>query len=288
MLGLGSNYIPMSAEPGLKPQPPVPTGIQDIDLQNQQAYQEALAYWNQQNALSSTAVTGTLTSTIPGGAQGITVAGVPGGLATTGSTTQIGSVLDQMASNLSGFATSVGNVFGINSSGSSTSSAFLQSFASVLGVDANGNPTGTGFLQTLASIFGVSIGGSKGVGGVSPSTLSAAPGMLKVSTGSNLVSTAMAQQSQALGDHLTATNARLTVETQITALSQQRVQSETQLVGLKMQEINADMARIAAHNNMILSTGKSASTLEDSMQAVYNSRARQGIGGFYGETANPL
>jgi hypothetical protein len=44
-LGFGGAFVNPSTEPGLKPVPPVKTGIAQIDLQNQLQYQQALAAW---------------------------------------------------------------------------------------------------------------------------------------------------------------------------------------------------------------------------------------------------
>jgi hypothetical protein len=84
---------------------------------------------------------------------------------------------------------------------------------------------------------------------------------------------------------------RLAVETTINNLSTTRISAETQLVNLKMQEIQADMQRINAWQSLLASAKVAApasATLEEQLQNVYETRGRQGFGGFYGETANPL
>jgi hypothetical protein len=114
--------------------------------------------------------------------------------------------------------------------------------------------------------------------------------VLSTTTPGKIVDTALATQSAALNAHVDAASQRLVVESQISQLSNTRIIAETQLVNLKMKEINADMIRIQAHNDLLhvkMSVG-STTTLEDQLQNVYQTRARQGIGGFYGETANPM
>jgi hypothetical protein len=54
MLGLGNAYVSVAQEPGLLPVAPVKTGIAEVDLQNQLEYQQALQYYNQQQALADT------------------------------------------------------------------------------------------------------------------------------------------------------------------------------------------------------------------------------------------
>jgi hypothetical protein len=170
-------------EPVMKPQPPVKTGVYEIDLQNQLAYQQALEYYNQQVGLSSTATISPIGS-LPGGLQGVT----PAGMAMPGS-----------------------------------------------------------------------------------EAITAGPGVTTIDT-SGLI----AKQ-------------RISIEQQINDLSNTRISAETELVNLKMKEIAADMQRVQMYKDLLTgvkSTG--ALPLEDQLQAVYQSRARMGVGGFYGETTNPL
>ena len=105
MMGLGGQYINPTQEPGLAPIPPVPTGIASVDEQNNLAYQQALAYYNQQKSLSSTSTIGALPSS--NGSMGLTLAGA---VPTTGSTQALGSILDQLATGISSLVTLLGGV----------------------------------------------------------------------------------------------------------------------------------------------------------------------------------
>lgn len=238
MIGLGSSYVSPGEEPGLMPIPPVPTGIQWIDEQNQLQYQQALAYYNQQAGLSSSSMIGALPLTgVPGGTMGVTVAGA-GSAATTTSATTLGWALDSLASNIATLITGLQQIFGISTSGGTAI------------------PTGTGLSATNDLKL-------------------AAVGSIQASTDS-LVSAA--QQ-------------RNVIEGNISDLSTTRVQNETQLVTLKMQEISSDMIRLKAWQDFMdtpSSPGTQGQTLEDLLQNVYQTRARQGYGGFNGEIANPL
>src|SRR6266403_1439256 len=114
MIGLGSTYISPGQEPGLMPQPPVKTGIWEVDLQNQLQYQQALAYYQQQANLSSSASIPALgLAGIPGGTMGVTPVGM-NTAATTSSAMALGGVLDSMASNISLLINGLSTVFGIS------------------------------------------------------------------------------------------------------------------------------------------------------------------------------
>lgn len=91
---------------------------------------------------------------------------------------------------------------------------------------------------------------------------------------------------------ITTAQQRNAIEQNISDLSTARVANETQLVSLKMKEISADMQRIQAWNELlkvqVKTGGARPQTLEDLLQNVYQTRARQGYGGFNGEVSNPL
>jgi hypothetical protein len=109
-------------------------------------------------------------------------------------------------------------------------------------------------------------------------------------SGSTISTMVSAAQTQ-VNNQLSATLQRQTIETNINALATSRAQIEAQIVTMKMQEINADMQRVAAHTallGMLTSASNSGNTLESQMNALYQSRARMGLGGFYGEVSNPL
>jgi hypothetical protein len=74
----------------------------------------------------------------------------------------------------------------------------------------------------------------------------------------------------------------------ITQLSDRRVAQETALVHLKMQEIQADMQRLNTYAQLYHGRASNPQTLEDMLQAVYETRGRQAFGRFYGETTNAV
>jgi hypothetical protein len=259
MIGLSGDYLNPSTEPGLKPTPPTPTGISWVDQQNELQYQQALAYYNQQAGLSGTATIASTASTIPGGAQGISIATGPGtptaGLAS--SSAQLGGILDAMASNITAFPQAMAAVF-------SSASTIV-------------NVGGT-LLQNIAAALGVPGFGSAAV----PVTTSSSPV-------SSLMRVAINKQGAATDSLVTASAQRQTIEENISSLSSTRVQSETQLVQLKLQEIQMDMERIQAWRDLLNAParpGTNSQTLEDLLQSVYQTRARQGFGSFNGETSN--
>lgn len=260
MIGLGSTYVSPSQEPGLMPQPPVKTGIWEIDLQNQLQYKQALAYYQQQANLSSSAVIPSLgLAGVPGGTMGVTPAGM-GTAATSSSAMALGGILDSMASNITSLVQGLSTVFGISlpQAGSTTTTA-AKSNVKMAGVSSPSSMrlSGTGMVAAAAPISDVVMAGVQ-------------------SSTDALVST---------------TSQRQTIEQNISDLSAARVSNETQLVSLKMKEINADMQRIQAWNDLlkvqVKTSGAQPQTLEDMLQAVYQTRARQGFGGFVGETSNP-
>lgn len=263
MIGLGSTYISPGQEPGLMPQPPVKTGIWEIDLQNQLQYQQALAYYRQQANLSSSAVIPSLgLAGVPGGNMGVTPAGM-NTAATTSSAMILGGVLDSMASNISALVQGLSMVFGISlpKVGATTTTAMPITkdlgMATVRGSSPIRSLSRTGIAEAAAPLSDIVMAG------------------VQTSTDA-LVST---------------TQQRQTIEQNISDLSAARVSNETQLVSLKMKEINADMQRISAWNDLlkvqVKTSGAQPQTLEDMLQAVYQTRARQGFGGFVGETSNP-
>jgi hypothetical protein len=259
MIGLGGDYINPGTEPGLKPTPPTPTGISWIDQQNELQYQQALAYYNQQAGLSGTATIASTASTIPGGMQGISLATGPGtptaGLAS--SSAQLGGLLDSMASNIQAFPQAIASVFADASTIVNVGGSLLQSIATALGVSSS-TPTAAASPQ-----------------GSTPVSESLRIAVTKTGAATDSLVSAAAQ--------------RQTIESNISSLSSTRVLSETQLVQLKMQEIQMDMQRIQAWQTLLNSPaqpGTNSQTLEDLLQSVYQTRARQGFGSFNGETAN--
>ena len=286
---LGLPYISPATEPGLEPTPPVPTGIQWIDEQNQLAYQQALAYYNQQAGLSPTATLPSVAGTIPGGMQGVTVAGE--GTAVGGTTQQIGGALDALASNIAAFPDAM--------------STALKTIALTVNnqqVDTVSTSLGTALVVSSASAGAgksemIDIGVAHAQGGAKltrDQLLKGHKGELilppHISKGlEDLINVGSPNSPQATSANAVVGSAlqRHSIETQITSLSNMRVAQETQLVGLKMQEIQADMARMQAWSNLRASGG-SQMTMEDMLQAVYQTRARQGFGGFNGEISNPL
>ena len=78
-LGLGSAYTPWTGEATAKPTPPIPTGIATVDQTNEAIYQQALAYYNQQAGLSTSATIqpgGTNSTTVASG-EGLTLGATP-------------------------------------------------------------------------------------------------------------------------------------------------------------------------------------------------------------------
>jgi hypothetical protein len=277
MIGLGGSYINPSQEPGLKPIPPVLTGIAAVDLQNQLQYQQALAYYNQQANLPTT-------STLPAlgqGGMGITPAGAFSS-ATSLSSSALGGTLDALASNIAAFPAAMQTMFTDASTVINVGGALLTGIAAALGAPTT-TSTGIGISvpQSTLSTGGPMRNGRPGMTSVGP-----------VSAGS-FVSDAIAANSEHANALVSASVQRTTLEQNISDLSATRVQSEMKLVALKMQEINSDMIRINAWNTLIGTTGgrvgaSSAPTLEDLLQNTYQTRSRQGFGGFVGETASPL
>lgn len=86
--GLGSAYV--APEPGEMPIPPVPTGIPQIDQQNQEQYQQALAYYQEQQTLPISYInpqgTAAATSTTGNASQ---LGGQPGATVPTTTTTPV-------------------------------------------------------------------------------------------------------------------------------------------------------------------------------------------------------
>lgn len=277
MIGLGGTYINPSQEPGLAPVPPVPTGIAAIDQQNELEYQQALAYYEQQQNLSSTATIGSTAGSIPGGAQGVTVAGTPSSVSTA-TTQQLGSALDAMASNIAAWPAAMQDMFADPSTTVNVGGPLLEGIAQVFGV----TPTGA---VTMPPASGSPI--SSPIMPVSKTIGTPVP----VNFSNPIFETAMAGTTQQTNDLVSSAVQRQTIEENISTLSASRVNNELQLVQMKMAEIQADMTRIQAWSDLLNSPAKpgtQAQTLEDMLQSVYLTRSRQGFGGFNGEVTSAV
>jgi len=224
------------------------------------------------------------TSTLPAlgqGGMGITPAGAFSS-ATSLSSSALGGTLDALASNIAAFPAAMQTMFTDASTVINVGGALLTGIAAALGAPTT-TSTGIGISvpQSTLSTGGPMRNGRPGMTSVGP-----------VSAGS-FVSDAIAANSEHANALVSASVQRTTLEQNISDLSATRVQSEMKLVALKMQEINSDMIRINAWNTLIGTTGgrvgaSSAPTLEDLLQNTYQTRSRQGFGGFVGETASPL
>jgi hypothetical protein len=288
-LGLGGAYVSPGSEPNLMPVAPTPTGVASIDQQNQLEYQQQMAAYNQSLNPPGGFIPSTgsvLTSPIPGA---------------IGSGSAFGPGLTTNNEQVDTVSTASGNALlvtmGTGGASETPSSAI---------------PGGMGLATSTISGLGTLLAPPAAPSSGAPSTLSGLPASIQLplaaggasvnSTGavvvhagetivpagvSDLATSAMSGVSSDLANW----TAKQTIETNISQLSASRVASEAALVQLKMGEINADMQRVQAHNDLLdrIQTGSSAgSNIEDSLSSLYNKRGRQGFGGFYGETANAI
>jgi hypothetical protein len=197
--------------------------------------------------------------------------------------------------NLSGSATigsTTGNIIGgaqgVTPAGSSDTAltASFQTLGSNLDALASNLTAFPAALQTALTTMFTSPTTILNVGGALLTSIASALGAA-VTTTSGAAAASIGQSSSTL---VASTATRQAIEQNISTLSSTRVQNETQLVNLKMQEIAADMERIKAWSTLLNSptvTGTNSQTLEDMMNSLYQTRSRQGFGGFQGEINNP-
>ncbi len=152
----------------------------------------------------------------------------------------------------------------------------------------NGTVSGGGLIAQLSSALSAT---PTAASFLSSTVRSFLPPPAVTAAGGSVAPTIAGSALAQVNAHLSATTQRVTLENQINSLSSTRVAAETQLVSLKMQEIQADMQRVAAHQNLlatIRNTTNSGNALEDLMNNLYQTRSRQGFGGFTGEISNPV
>lgn len=314
-LGLGASYVAPTTEPGLMPTPPVKTGIPTIDLANQQAYQQALQYYQQQanmptgylsttGALPGTSVvpgavgTAAPSTTLPPGSVWLTPGSqTPAQLAQAGALSAAQAAGAGVASQNAGFYSGMPGQPG--TSPLTTNGELIDTVSTGQGqalLVTMATPTGPGTSQLTGNI-------PAGIGaGINPSAntfntwAAGNPSLNPVAvSGTGAVSTVtrrgtLPPMSLSGGADATVSGMKVAAEQQISQLSSQRVSSETQLVNLKMQEISADMQRVQAHQQLLeqyKTAANNGTTMEGLLQATYETRGRQGFGKFYGETSNP-